>query len=760
MRLCAYILCATFVPLLSAQSGAPAAAALSKQYCVGCHSAKAKTGGVILEGIDWTSPGTHSATLEKVLRKVRAGEMPPALLPKPKPAEVKAFSDWLESELDRAAATRPNPGRPAIHRLNRAEYGNAIRDLLGIDLNVSQMLPVDDSGYGFDNIADVLSVSPALLERYMSAARLVSRRAVGDLAMKPVIEEYEARRAGGRGSRPERVSDALPFDSVGGIAVEHYFPLDAEYVITVRQGAGENSPRPQEVRLPVKAGLHTIGATFLRQSAKSEILAPPNPRAPVAPAPPPVGKLDLRLDGARLKLFGVPTVRVDKLLIAGPYNATGRGDTVSRSKIFTCRPAAAAGEEPCARTILSTLARRAFHRPATDADIAPLLAFYRSGRAEGDFDRGIEKALRAMLVSPSFLFRVERDPAGAAPGTVYRISDFELASRLSFFLWSSIPDGELLDLAEKGRLKDPVTLQQQVRRMLDDPRSEALVSNFAGQWLYLRNLETSKPDPDIFADYDDNLRDAFRKETELFFADVLHNDRSIVDLLGADYTFLNQRLAEHYGIPKVYGSQFRKVTLDDSNRGGILGQGSVLTVTSYPNRTSVVQRGKWILETLLGSPPPPPPPDVPELKPKADDGRVLSIREAMEKHRANSVCASCHSRMDPLGFALENFDGVGKWRSKDADVPVDSSAKLPDGTTFQGLGGLKKVLLSQRRDDFVQTAAGKLLMYALGRGLESYDMPALRVIVRDAAKDDYRMSALIAAVVRSTPFQMRRTSDQ
>jgi mono/diheme cytochrome c family protein len=755
----AHIWCALSVPILSAQTGAPAAASLTRQYCVGCHSAKAKIGGVVVEGIDWTDPGANSATLEKVLRKVRSGEMPPAGLPHPAKPAADAFSNWLESELDRAATAHPNPGRPAIHRLNRAEYGNAVRDLLGIHLDVSQMLPVDDSGYGFDNVADVLSVSPALLERYMATARVVSRRAVGDMTLKPVEEEYETRRPGSRGFRPERVSDYVPFASLGGIAVDHYFPLDAEYLIRVKLPGGENPPPPQEVRLPIRAGLHNIGAVFLRDSAKPEIAMLGGRGAPV-PGPPPRGKLDIRIDGVRVKLVDVGAQRVDKLIIGGPYNPTGRGDTGSRAKIFTCKPSTAAEEEPCARTILANLARRAFRRPVGDPEVKPLLAFYKSGRAEGDFDRGIEKALRAMLVSPSFLFRVERDPAGAGPRTVYRISDYELASRLSFFLWSSIPDDELLDLAGKGKLKDAATLQGQVRRMLDDPRSEALVQNFAGQWLYLRNLETSKPDSEIFTDYDENLRDAFRKETELFFGHILREDRSVVELLDANYTFLNQRLAEHYGIPNVYGSQFRKVTLDDPRRGGLLGQGSVLTVTSYPNRTSVVQRGKWILETLLGAPPPPPPPDVPDLKPKTDDGRELSLREALEIHRSNAVCASCHSRMDPLGFALENYDGVGKWRTKDSGHLIDSSAKMPDGTKFEGLAGLKKVLLSGHRDDFVGSAAEKLLIYALGRGLESYDMPAVRVIVRDAAKDNYRMSALIGAVVRSTPFQMRRTSDQ
>jgi cytochrome c551/c552 len=766
MRPTVWVLCALAAPSLFAQAGPAAAQALTQQYCVGCHSAKAKTAGIVLEGVDWSHPGDNSATLEKVLRKVQTGEMPPPKLPHPNAAAASGFTTWLETELDHAAIAHPNPGRPAIHRLNRAEYGNAIRDLLGVHIDTTSLLPVDDSGYGFDNVADVLSVSPGLLERYMIVAGKISRTAVGDLHMKPAEEEYEAPRTSPR-SRNDRASDDLPFDSGGGLAVEHYFPLDAEYVIHVKLAGGEAPPAPREIRIPVKAGMRTIGVTFLHEAAKPELEAPLNPRAPAAAAGgrgmaalPPL-RLDIRLDGARLKLENVPAVaRIDKVVVGGPYNATGRGDTTSREKIFTCHPGGPSEEEPCARTILANLSRRAFRRPVTDADLKPLLAFYRSGRAEGDFEHGVEKALRAMLVSPSFLFRIERDPANAAPGTVYRIGDYELASRLSFFLWSSIPDDELLDVAGKGQLKDPAVLDREVRRMLDDPRANALVSNFAGQWLYLRNLAVAKPDPDVFPDFDDSLRDSFRKETELFFANVLHEDHSILELLDANYTYLNQRLAEHYGIHNVYGSQFRKVTLTDPNRGGILGQGSVLTVTSYPNRTSVVQRGKWILETLLGAPPPPPPPDVPDLKPHGADGQLLTMRQAMEQHRANPVCASCHSRMDPIGFSLENYDGTGKWRSKDAGSVIDASGKLPDGTVFEGPAGLKKLLLTRDRDAFVNTAAEKLLIYALGRGLESYDMPAVRCIARDAAKDNYRMSALISGVVKSTPFQMRRTSDQ
>jgi hypothetical protein len=761
------------------QTPAESARVLTGQYCVGCHNQKVKTANVSLEGIDWSKPGTSADTLEKVLRKVRSGEMPPPSLPHPTPAAATAFTDWLTKSLDQAAHDQPNPGRPAIHRLNRAEYSNAIRDLLALDVKPGNQLPVDDSGYGFDNIADVLSVSPGLLERYMSVARQISRNAVGDPAIKPVDEEYaNERRGGGRGARNERPSDDLPFDAGTGMSFQHYFPLDAEYLIRVKAGANNAAANAaaREVRIPVKAGLRTIGVAYLRESAKAEVAIPAGRRGvPAAAAAAFAGRggmgggapaqLDLRLDGARLKLFNVPAgfggapPVINSVLVAGPYNASGSGETPSRAKIFVCRPASAEEETPCARTILTGLARRAFRRPVSEGEMKPLMAFYASGRAEGSFDHGIEKALRAVLSSPSFLFRIEQDPARTAAGTVYRLNDYELASRLSFFLWSSIPDDELLTLADAGKLKDDAVLQKQVRRMLDDPRSQALVDNFAGQWLYLRNLAVARPDPDAFPDFDDSLRDAFRMETSLFFQNILREDHSIFELLDAKYTFLNQRLAEHYGIPNVYGPQFRKVELADANRGGLLGQGSILTVTSPPNRTSVVQRGKWILETLLGAPPPPPPPDIPDLKPHGKDGKLLSLREQMETHRANATCAACHSRMDPLGFALENYDGVGKWRVKDAGHPIDATGKLPNGTPIDGPAGLKKVLLSQRRDDFANTVVEKMLTYALGRGLEYYDMPVVRSISRDAAKDDYRMSAIISGIVRSTSFQMRRTPE-
>jgi len=772
------LLLVCLAPCLLAQ--APTAAsekALLDRYCIGCHSQKLKTGGVVLEGLDLTKIGANAEVLEKVARKLKTGEMPPAGMPRPAAAASAGFATWIIESVDRYSAANPNPGRPVIHRLNRAEYSNAIRDLLVVDTKPGALLPVDDSGFGFDNMGEVLSVSPALLERYMTAARRISRLAVGEAAMKPTEEEFSARTLGMRSNRNERISDDLPFDSRGGMAFQYYFPADAEYQFRVRIGGGDatSNATPYELRLPIKAGLRTVGVDFLRDSTKAEVALVGGRRGGAAAAPPgggggrgvppPPALMDLRLDGAKLKQFtvkeGAGFPQVDKVIIDGPFNVTGRGDTPSREKIFVCSPPTnGKDDDPCARLILTKLARRAFRRPVTDADIQPLMAFYKSGHVEGDFDSGIERALRAMLVSPDFLFRVEHDATGKAPGTVYRVSDLELASRLSFFLWSSIPDDTLLDLAEKGKLKDQAVLAQQVRRMLDDPRSESLVDNFADQWLTLRNLSLSKPDPDAFPEFDESLRSAFLNETNLFVQYLLREDRPVTEMLDANYTFVNQRLAEFYGIPNIYGSQFRKVSLTDPNRGGLLGQGSILTVTSYPDRTSVVQRGKWILETLLGTPPPPKPPDVPDLEAKGKDGRKLTMREAMEQHRANPVCASCHSRMDPLGFAMENYDGVGKWRTEDGGTAIDPAGKLPDGSVFQGPAGLKKVLLASHRDEFLSTITSKLLTYALGRGLEYYDMPAVRSITRQAEKDDFRVSALVTAIVQSTPFQMRRTPEQ
>jgi hypothetical protein len=654
-----------------------------------------------------------------------------------------------------------------VHRLNRAEYSNAIRDLLAVDVRPGEWLPVDDSGYGFDNIAAVLSTSPALLDRYMAAARKISRLAVGDPTLKPVEEIYDAKRDLLKGVRNEQLNEDLPFDSRAGMTVQHYFPVDGEYVFKIRflgvlAGTDEAAADPFQVRLPVKAGLQTVGVTSPRENFKAEIETPGRGGGggvrgggPQLPTP-----VDLRINGARVKRFDVAglTPNINKLVIVGPYNVTGRGDTPSRRKIFTCRPAAAVQDAACARTVIGGLARRAFRRPVTSADIQPLYAFYEKGRAAGDFDSGIQEAVQAILVAPEFLFRFERDPRGAKPGQPYRVSDIELASRLSFFLWSTIPDEELLSTAEAGRLSNPLVLEQQVRRMLDDRRADTLVQNFAGQWLQLRNVQQQNPDPVIFS-FDEALRQAFMTETELLVSSVFRENRSLLDLLTSDYTFVNERLAEHYGIPRVYGSQFRRVPITDPNRRGLLGQGSILTVTSYPNRTSVVQRGKWILENLLGTPPPPPPPDVPELKPTTESGKKLTMREQMQAHRANPVCAACHGRMDPIGFALENYDGVGKWRTEDGGSVIDASGKLPDGTEFQGPAGLTELLLTKYKDDFVRTATEKLFTYALGRGVEYYDYPAIRAIDREAARDSYRISSLILAIVKSTPFQMRRASD-
>ncbi len=765
---CSLIL-ACVLPAASAQrSGLPAAPASSEhrillnKYCAGCHNQKLKTAGVALDGLDPARTGGHAGLWENVLRKVRSGQMPPPGVPGPDPRAAAAFSKFLETVLDREAAANPNPGRTGAHRLNRAEYSNAIRDLLDVDTQPGSLLPPDDSGHGFDNIADLLSISPALLERYMSTARMVSRLAVGDMKMTPVELQFGS----ARGPRSDPVEGALPFGSRGGLSFRHYFPLDAEYVLRVNLDNNAETPTPHEFRFRAQAGLRTVGAGFLRESAKSEAEAPAAGRRSAFGAPAPLGppaELDLRLDGVSLKRFqapqrGVPP-EVRGIVLAGPYSPSGRGETPSRARIFVCRPANPQDEDPCARKILSTLARRAFRRPVTAQDIDPLLAFYRTGRAAGDFDAGIENGLRAMLMSPDFLFRIEADPPGAAPGTVYRIGDHELASRLSFFLWSSIPDDKLLALADLGKLKDPAVLEGQVRRLLADPRASALTSNFGSQWLYLRNLATAKPDPDAFPGFDEGLRQAFRKETEMFVASIFRENRSLLDLLDANYTFLNQRLAEHYGVPKVYGTHFRRVEMTDSNRSGLLGKGSVLTVTSNPNRTSVVLRGKWILENLLGAPPPPPPPDVPELKPHAKDGTQLTLRQQMEEHRANAVCASCHSRMDPIGFSLENFDGVGKWREKDGGAPIDATGVLPDGKKFDGPSGLRNLLLTNYREDFVAAATEKLMTYALGRGLEPYDKPALRSITREAAAAGYRVESWIMAVVRSMPFQMRRTPE-
>jgi hypothetical protein len=762
------------------------------RYCLACHNDRAKTAGLTLEKADLERISSGAEVWEKVLRKLRAGAMPPAGAPRPDQATSDSLALYLETELDRAATDSPNPGRLSLRRLNRTEYVNAVRDLFAVEIDGGSLFPGDDSRYGFDNIGSALTLSPLLAERYLAVARKVRRIALGEPEVRPAFEYYDVSKYL---RQEDRVSEALPFGSRGGIAVRHHFPLDGEYVIKVRlqrnsreyirgltephdldvrldgariqrftiggerkgKSAGifstasmgdveqeryeHNADEVLEVRFPVKAGTRLIGVSFIEEASVPE--SPLEPRMTM-------------YDFAQYK-GGEPGVA--SIAVGGPYNAKGLGETPSRQKILMCQPAALAEEEPCARKILTTLARRAYRRPVAAEDIQTLLGSYRTGHNQGGFEAGIAMALERMLAGPEFLFRVERDPAGVAPGAAYRISDLELASRLSFFLWSSIPDEQLLDLAERGSLHEPAVLEEQVRRMLADSRSNALVSNFASQWLYLRNLRTVAPDLEQFPYFDENLREAFRKETELFFESILREDRSVLDLLNADYTFVNERLALHYGIPNVYGGHFRRVQLTDSNRGGLLGQGSILTVTSYANRTSPVIRGKWVLDNILGMPPPPPPPNVPELRDRNKEGKILSMRERMEQHRANPVCASCHRVMDPLGFALENFDGTGRWRTIDSNTPIDASGMLPDGTAFRGPAELRAVLLQKRRDQFLSTITERLLTYALGRGVEYYDLPAVRQILREAAASEYRLSSLLFGITRSTPFQMRRSEE-
>jgi hypothetical protein len=765
----------------------PAERTVLNKYCVTCHNGRLKTAGLTLDKFDLDEIAAGAATWEKVVKKLRSGAMPPLGAPRPDKATAASLAASLEASLDRAAAAAPNPGRNPIHRMNRAEYVNAVRDLLSLDIDGRSLLPADESGYGFDNIGDVLSVSPALLERYMIAAGSISRLAVGDPAIRPVRQSYSVPYTLWQ---DERISEDLPFGSRGGIAARHYFPLDGEYLVRIVlqrayqnqiRGVGEpnqlelrldrqriklfkvggEGPRNPwaavsapslyeqmadaglEVRVEVKAGTRLIGATFLKESSAPEGVL--EPRA---------GVTTLAYSRDR----NAP-MAVDRLEISGPYSGETPEDTPSRRRIFICSPSSNLREDTCANQIVSALAHRAYRRPVTQTDLKPLMDLYREGRGKGSFDLGIEFALRGILVDPEFLFHIERDPANAAAGGVYRLSDVELASRLSFFLWSSIPDDELLAVAESGKLRNPAILEQQVSRMVRDPRSSALISNFFGQWLLLRNVRTRAPDPGAFPDFDENLRDAMQRETELFVDSQVREDRSVVDSLAANYTFVNERLARHYGIPNVYGNHFRRVSFSDKTRGGLLGQASILTVTSYPNRTSPTQRGLWVLNNLLGAPPPPPPPNVPSLpEDNTEHGTSASMRERMERHRTNPVCASCHARMDPLGFALENFDGIGTWRAAEGKTPIDASGTLPDGSHFQGPAGLRSILLS-RREEFVQTVAEKLLTYALGRGVEYYDAPSVRKITRDAAAKDYRWSSLIGGIVNSAPFQLRRSRE-
>ena len=789
----ALVLGATFIgaPGASAQSagasvqpGGEAAAgpaayrAVLDRYCVACHNRRTLAGSLALDDIDLEQVGRRAELWEKVLQKLHTRAMPPPGRPRPEPAVYDAFGAWVEQSLDRWAADHPNPGRPAIHRLNRLEYTNAVRDLLHLDIDGQTLLPADDLAFGFDNNADILTVAPGLLARYMSAARTISRLAVGDPSIEADVVRYQMSPLL---VQDGRMSEDLPFGSRGGAAVRHHFPRDGDYVLRIelQQNRGRTEPQEIDVRVDgeriarLRAGRWPADAPGARPAASGDGLAVRFPaRAGTRPVSVSFTGRTMAPEGVaptRLPVWTFSTGRgyvepmaLDSFEIEGPYDGpdtagVAAADTPSRRRIFVCEPASTAEEEACAARIVETLARRAFHRRVTDEDLEVLRAFYREGRAEGDFRSGIRRALESILVDPEFLFRIERDPPGAAPATAYRLSDVELAARLSFFLWASIPDDELLEEAAAGRLRDPRVLEAQVLRMLADERARTLVTSFAAQWLHLRRMRTVAPDVNAFPAFDENLRDALIRETELFVGSQLRDDRSVVDLLTADYTFVNERLARHYGIPGVYGSRFRRVKWNDDKRRGLLGQGSILTVTSLATRTSPVVRGKWILENVLGTPPPPPPPDVPELEERSESGEATSLRARLEAHRANPVCSNCHARMDPLGFALENFDAVGQWRETDAGgAPIDTAGVLPDGAAFDGLPALRDVLHG-RRDEFVATVTEKLLTYALGRGVEPYDRPAIRAIVREAAHDDYRWSSIILGITRSLPFQMRRS---
>jgi hypothetical protein len=835
---------ATYAAGSRPQTETPASVApqaeLFDQFCLGCHNQQQQSLGnvpIALDTLDLSDIGEDAATWEKVVRKMRAGMMPPAGMRRPDQFAHDDFIAFLEAGLDQAGATRPNPGRTeSLHRLNRVEYQNAIRDLLGLELDVTTMVPSDDASYGFDNIAGVLKMSPTLMERYLTAAQKISRLAVGTPPPFPAIDYF-------------RVADDLSQDTHlpglslgtrGGTKIRYVFPMDAEYTIRAELSRDLNEslpfysepqnlevsidgervqvftipglPEPPESQLPepapaepdVSANDNTATGSEDEGNEENEDETPRPQISQVASRGPrlgpeeraahnrvdsdwevrvqvPAGTHDVQVafvkltsalnESVRLPFLrpypagvNIPEGRMGNYLrsveISGPYNPTGAGTSPSRGRVFTCYPepgATRSEETACAESILGGLARRAYRRPVTDGDLTPLLDFYVEGRNTGEFDDGIERAIRRLLVSPEFLFRVTVDPVDIPESTPYRIDDIELASRLSFFLWSSIPDDELLGIAENGVLGDPQVLEQQVERMVDDSRFGSFISNFAGQWLFLRNLDATVPVQSFFPDFDDTLRQAFRMETELFFESVVREDRSAFDLLRANHTYLNERLATHYGVPNIKGSHFRRVELDPTlARRGLLGQGSILTVTAYPDRTSPVVRGKWILENLFGSPPPAPPPNVPELEPTSSDGTVLSMRERMEQHRANPVCASCHAMMDPLGLSLENFDAVGRWRSLgESGNLIDATGGLPDGTTFVGPDGLRQALLSS--DLFVVTLTEKLMIYALGRGLEYYDAPAVRSIVRDTADYDYQLSSIIMGIVESMPFQMRMT---
>jgi hypothetical protein len=785
-------------PTAAAATSAPHVALLT-QYCVTCHSERAKTGGLVLSPADLANIPAHAPMWEKVIRKVRAGMMPPAGVPRPDQATLDALVAHLETTLDRASTASPSLRPATMHRLNRAEYANAIRDLFDLEVDVASLLPPDEEAYGFDNNALVLGISPTLMERYLSAAWKISSLVVASPTITPALETF---RVPGDLSQHDHVP-GLPIGTRGGIVFRHYFPVDGEYVISPRlyretvniiRGlelphdlemtldgervvlarfggpvdeqanylqptlAGDEMEKRFQKRVKVSAGMHTIGVAFVKKSSATTLeLLQPFERERLDPITP----------------VGIP--ELDRVTVEGPFNASATETSPSRAKVFICRgraeqgvaasAAVAAGsrrnaadvtvnDRGCATRILSALARRAYRGPVVESEMTRLLGFYDKERASGgSFDAGIENALTFMLVNPRFLFRVERDPDMVAAGASYRIADLELASRLSFFLWSSIPDDELLDVAIAGKLRQGAALEQQVRRMLKDQRARALGANFAGQWLYLRNLRGLHPDADVFPDFDHNLRQGLQRETEMLFESIVLEDASVLRLLDADYTFLNERLARHYGVPNVYGTQYRRVPVANAARRGLLGHGSILALTSYPNRTSPVNRGKYVLTNILGTPPPPAPENVPPLDETA--GKARTMRERMEEHRRSPACAGCHKLMDPIGIALENFDGIGRWRTTDGGSAIDPAAQLADGSTVTGPADLRAAIL-RRPDMFTRNMTEMLLTYALGHGLAHHDMPYVRAILKEAARTDYRFSSLVLGIVKSVPFQMRR----
>jgi mono/diheme cytochrome c family protein len=765
-------------PAAAADSPRISRQAFLDQYCAACHNQKSRTAGLVLENSAPDRPDFRPEVWEKVVRKLHAGEMPPAGMPRPDMASAKAFTAGLVHDLDAAAQSAPYAGRPVIRRLNRLEYANAIRDLLAIELPVAGELPPDGMAAGFDNIGDALSMSPLLLEQYLKVARRVSEYAVGVSDPSPVTENFPAPEA-----QSGWLGPGMPFGTRGGARVQYYFPYDGEYRLRAFLGK-DNLPYTEGVRFfqtrtEVNAGSHVVIVTFPDEFAEREGPVPNVAGLGGAALGGPLDTrgsairptIEFRVDKRRVKLFeigglsvgeaafagqpGPPTL--DRIEISGPYNVKGVSETPSRRRIFLCRPAGPEDEPACASKIISAITRRAFRRDVTAAEIQPFLAAYSAARRKRSFDASIAAALRDVLLAPDFLFRLEFDPPGAPPGSAQRVSGWELASRMSFFLWGSIPDDELLDAARSGKLRNQEALDRQVRRMLADPRAAAMADNFAEQWLSLRGLADVKPDPQVYPDFDSALAADFQQETHLFVRSVMRENRSVLDLIGADYTYLNERLARLYGIPGVIGPGFRRVSLAaNPERGGLLGQGGILLLTSHTTKTSPILRGKWILDNLLNSPPPPPPPGVPPLEEGAANGQKLTTRQQIERHRKNAVCASCHARMDPLGFALENFDVIGRWRTRDDGGEIDPAGKLPGGASFSGPQGLKRLLLS-RPDEFADATVTRLLTYALGRELDARDRPAVRQILRETEAGRYRFQDLIAAVVNSAPFQMRQT---